>query len=1264
MAVLVWCLTGLNVRGDRSAVPEEFSFDEVTPVEPVFRDRNRIRRLNVARRALQRNDAATAFTLLHGLLEQQPDGLAESSTSASLPCQGVRAAVIEMLTELPAVLLRQWNQSCDGPARRDLQQAIRQSSRKQLERIALRYPLSQTAADALLLQILWERRHDEHSSRESSLKKLQQWQRLGILSRSQKNALRLLQSRQNRSWKTTPAVIRHPDFPAPKSDWSWQLSPWHLPGAASSVPGLAGGSQFGVRPGSLPPVVFPDAVIVRTPAGIARLDRDAGTLQWFLPFPTGGQKDDFAFSRPGESDDSFLLSERMEHHRSTIWFLDSDPRDAFTHSGDAFAVPPVRTAGGGVGATRIVALQAGPQPAVLWCVDDLPVPGTSPSDAQNVSVPSPESRRAYRFVTSVEALSKTDDIHPPSADRMPHHRFLCAPVVRGGRLYVTSVCSGLAWLNCLSARRGHVLWQQPLAWNRDADGSFFHAVAVGGVCGDTVVCLFDSGLIIGCSVQDGHIRWAQSCLTKAEQQEQPGHLSLVARSDPDFVPDAGMDQDIGQLWIETTADRIFCGRRRSPVLVCLDSESGTVLWSAPRAVRHGISAGQPDIACAGLIDGAMILYGYGHCRALRLDDGTEIWFRAVGPHLGRVLLDGPVLRIVLNAGHLVNIDAGSGRVLSTCPMPAEQTGSRLAADARGLVDVSAWRAASRSWRRSAHIPSAEPDSRPIARSSSPADIHLLQPERLGSVSEQLAQARRLIGQGRRQAAELLLLNMLPGNPAESGQGRFPRRQQWQSLLNDVRSAHLAPGIRAAPPISVRDTRFTEYRSVTDSYRLEAFSRQMRRSGVQLPRNLLPAWYRFRLGPGLAGTSQTVLLDVERAIQTASVDESAYQFPAWQTHSRSDTSPALLLIHRARQIGVLSLLSTEPLRPLWWQRLRDSDGHTDHPLLEGPLFSLTSRRLVIVFPDGLQVLHPFTGETLWERRWKHSSDTRHLHGQSLRVFHTNDHIILVSSLGPGYVILNANDGTIVREASYEAHRTARIISGCLVTADRHGRLQAQHLITGQTLSIDLPDIRDIQPADAAGPGLALIRSGEDTVSIVHVPTGTVRLQIAVPELRPLDHREILPPLLLRRCGLLLVVVSGRDWRVSRSRSSFGEPQTGDGVLVCIDPDTWNVLWKRPVSSEVIPPVYGDPSPFLITWSRRPVSAQGLGVFSRFSGPDALTVSVIDVHSGRQIARAMRRMSGHPLRIVHDATSHVVDITTAENVLRMTYQPAEPGESTAE
>ncbi|MEO2032219.1 MAG: PQQ-binding-like beta-propeller repeat protein, partial [Planctomycetaceae bacterium] len=677
--------------------------------DAVFQMRPQQRLLAAAQVHLRNGDYTAAFDVLHELLQQPYDSSRHVSADGAV--HGTRSIALQSLAKIPAFARRAWSQSCQIPGTAALNHALQTGSRVALIRVAAEFPLSSVAADALITESVLALNTGQSGPVQLALRQLHDLRSADVLSRTQLAAIRKLEAAVDHSSDINRVVQARADAAGlrrlePSPVWYWKENPWRHPQLTDALPLRAVGSQFDHGAGWQRPVVNGNAVIIRTPAGIARVDRSSGAQHWFLPFRS------VVVPHQTDRNDANAIFEITEHPRQR---LEVSGNVVFFVDGDAAA--PIRATIGRRsrsmshdGATHLVAVRAGKNPAVLWQL------------VGEHSLRSPHPHRTlqrtedFEYAFEIPGDSPPSDSPPPdvtstpTADtRLSGHRFLSAPREHGGRLYVTTHHDGMTWLNCLSATHGNLHWQQPLTWlELDADDDQHSAAIVGAITDETVVCLFADGLIAGCNPIDGRIEWMQSVLFHDEPIPETHDFWLAAVHDSRFIPQTGAGSEFGGLWMVLSPTGIICSRRGSRGISCLDTETGEVRWSARRRVDGGTTAQQPDLTCVGLIDSQLIMTGYGHCRAIHVADGSQTWVVPLGNHDGRISCDQQAVYVALNTGRLLTIDGNDGTVVHSQQLDHSPTGPGLVTDSIGIIEASAWSV--RSWRWRDELPtSTRPD---------------------------------------------------------------------------------------------------------------------------------------------------------------------------------------------------------------------------------------------------------------------------------------------------------------------------------------------------------------------------------------------------------------------------------------------------------------------------------------------------------------------------------------------------------------------------
>ncbi|MCH2201880.1 MAG: PQQ-like beta-propeller repeat protein [Fuerstiella sp.] len=1344
--LMAWAIVATNCLADKKTEPiTPLNFDLSALDDSVFQSRSQHRLLAAAQESITNHNYTAAFDILLELFRPPYDSSHIVSDSNSV--MGTRSAALQTLSSLPLSERRRWNQFCQGHGNIELTKALQSESRSALSRVATKFPSSSVAADALITEIILALNTQEIGAAQLAMKQLRELLPLSILNGSRTTFIHRLNAaveRESNSYriatKQLPANIRRSLHSKPV--WYWNDNAWNHPQGPDSLPKRRTGSQFNHRTGWQHPVLNGDTVVLRTPAGIACLDRCSGEQQWFLPFAS--------VVVPRRTEDSTTDSifeitveplQRLEVTDEFIYFVDGQ-RSAPIPSPHGIRSPLVLEPG----ATNIVAVRTGPFPVVLWQLTTEP----SQLTISKRQTAQPTENFQYAF-ENVHGRLQSADLQPEtdvsvSADsRLAGHLFLSAPRAFAERLYVTTRYDGTTWLNCLSAAHGTLNWQQPLTWlGAGSDDDQQTSAVVGGITNDNVICLFGNGLIAACSPIDGRIEWIQSILFEEDSNTEMQDSWRAPHPDNRIVPQAAAGSEFGGLWMILSPAGIICTRRGSRGISCLDTRTGQIQWSTSRGVQTGTAAGQQDLTCIGLIDSRLITAGYGHCRAINVADGSQSWVRPLGNHDGRICSDEWAVYVALNSGRLLTIDGTDGSVIRTQEVSISQNGPGFVSDLTGIVETSAWSARAWEWHHEPvdltqlsvekaldclathrlsdlRLLTPNPDwsavhsvdaSAAVVSSSvlshdqslkysllmpdvpgndtilsdrlsktpdqlielipgwkmplktavrtlktgtkdtdtgASMDDLILRPEQLGPLDAQFATAENLIQDSQLNRAELLLLNMKVVSSS-------PDAVQRDKLLNTVRDSALAPGMRHTTPVTAVKSEVHVESSNTIGFRLGDIAESYQKFRLRAPAATVPPWTQSlfitfvpsQLRSNVGVSPHVGFIDLGRGIETAWESLSRVRFPATVSYQGNWNSPGLVIVAPKRRIGVISLLDDAPLTPLW-TRPHDNDA-------KGLVIAITSRQLIVSTNHGVQSLHPLTGKLLWSHDWKQSHELHHLEGQFLGVYCSDKHIILLSSLGTGYVVLRAADGAVVREGSRRTGQLSRVIDEYLLTKTAAGYLEITHLVTGSQVPVDLNDqrIADFHSGEEFGRGRALVVTADSEFIILDPASGKIETRIDVSDHLSAVEHTLTAPRVVRRAGLIYAALSVRNWRSPYVPDTvFGEAIAGQGVLICIDPSTGDELWRQSRNSLVIPPVFGDPCPFLVIWSTNYTNARRQFIFRDGRRHTSLDIKVLDAFTGKIVARKQQRYAARPLQVLHDSTQRELTITTDQSIIRVNY-----------
>jgi outer membrane protein assembly factor BamB len=260
------------------------------------------------------------------------------------------------------------------------------------------------------------------------------------------------------------------------------------------------------------------------------------------------------------------------------------------------------------------------------------------------------------------------------------NRISVAPVVADGRIFTLDAGSGLV----ATAMSGGRLWAADLTADFDKGGN----VSGGGLAYGAGLLFATTayGELVAVDPATGAVQWRQRldvAVTGAPATD--GEAVYVAGRDGSaWAVDAGTGKLRWQLaglpaalgTVGTAApavgDRAVLFPYAAGVLTAVLKVGGTQVWSAPVAGKRlgRAYAYNGDVTGDPVIDGGRIYLGTasGRTVALSSSGGEEIWSAGEGA-MGPVLVVGGSLFLVNDEALLVRLDAETGAVIWTAPMP-------------------------------------------------------------------------------------------------------------------------------------------------------------------------------------------------------------------------------------------------------------------------------------------------------------------------------------------------------------------------------------------------------------------------------------------------------------------------------------------------------------------------------------------------------------------------------------------------------------------
>lgn len=249
--------------------------------------------------------------------------------------------------------------------------------------------------------------------------------------------------------------------------------------------------------------------------------------------------------------------------------------------------------------------------------------------------------------------------------------FLGPPLPLDGQLFGLFEKDQELRLVCLDPVRGRLTWMQTLAvapnrllldpCRRLEAASFAYADGV-------LVCPTHAGVVVGVDLLSRRLLWAHVYERETPPlAERPG-WGRRGRSWSSAPP---------QLWSERKGSppiirdgRVVVTAPDSTSIHCLSLRDGSLLWKAERA--------EGELYLAGVSDGRVVLVGRENVRALRLEDGRQLWQVETGMPSGRgVFRRGgyllPLASAAAEKGPIVCLlDLEKGTVVARFPWPAAE----------------------------------------------------------------------------------------------------------------------------------------------------------------------------------------------------------------------------------------------------------------------------------------------------------------------------------------------------------------------------------------------------------------------------------------------------------------------------------------------------------------------------------------------------------------------------------------------------------------
>jgi len=251
------------------------------------------------------------------------------------------------------------------------------------------------------------------------------------------------------------------------------------------------------------------------------------------------------------------------------------------------------------------------------------------------------------------------------------HFFLGPPLVLGNRLYCLAETNGEIRLLVLIQKQTDASprrWTVSLDWSQSLvvppvtiDRHPFRRLSgISPSYADGVmICPTTSGAIVGLDLAQRQLLWGYHYEPINKAVSTAMRMPIMRAPTSKITQSVVTDEDEGR-WVDavpTIVDgRVLVTPRDSTELHCIDLKRGRLLWRKPRA---------QGLYVAAVHQGAVVIVGQSHVRAMSLQDGSAAWKSATstGVPSGRGYQSGGFYYLPLQSGQIVGIDLKNGREL-------------------------------------------------------------------------------------------------------------------------------------------------------------------------------------------------------------------------------------------------------------------------------------------------------------------------------------------------------------------------------------------------------------------------------------------------------------------------------------------------------------------------------------------------------------------------------------------------------------------------
>lgn len=458
--------------------------------------------------------------------------------------------------------------------------------------------------------------------------------------------------------------------------WTWKEDVWNTPQLIGTFAGLSqSDARTDLTSNSWQPTLRGNQLILRTPRRIVCLDLDNGTEQWSIPTDTITQDPYAALlrneSQPAQAGRLTEVLRRNDLGTLTLstdflFFVDhfrvfeteNNPRDVVNLQ---FNRNPQPVQSSKLKGDRLVAVRLTDPPTVAWTTG---AGGAfryqTTSGPQKVSGSITDAESNLSLDAHSLRLPQTADSKEPSKNPFNGHSFLGPPLLFEQSLFVLTADAENIWLNSLMKGTGRLSWRRPIAYQNSLENDPSRrfqpkaediGASVVGIHNETILCLLNTGVVIGASLPDGRVKWATSLKQQSDSQPAlpPSARYLKGTSSTTSVPPI------------LHKDRLIWAAAASGNLTCLNASTGAIEWQISQASEApGQADRSKDLLPAGIVNDQLIMTGDRHVRAIHLSDGSVNWTTGLNSPCGKAVLIDNTCWVPTLDGTVVPIDVNSG----------------------------------------------------------------------------------------------------------------------------------------------------------------------------------------------------------------------------------------------------------------------------------------------------------------------------------------------------------------------------------------------------------------------------------------------------------------------------------------------------------------------------------------------------------------------------------------------------------------------------